>query len=324
VSNKITPLAISPIHKMMEPIPTGIDISFGRAVGDIDYGPWLYVPFELTTSDPNLTAAEAVRLAAIASSRSGQDDWRIAVITERLADNRWVGRSYVAWGDGHFTWPDHIVAPPTAEGDLDIYVDTDDDMDQPAPSPEAQAAALARYSKIVAQADAGADEGDVATGLRLSTPRYLQLISRLSDELGVTLNDRQARCAAVINTLAPIYRWPTVGDLSDSLIVREDGLTLLTTASFSTYDDDNLTRLVLAAHQEACRVQIGPWLWYHDMERASRIAASILEVNVDDVCIEEAGIHALALTVTARSRDGSPYDRHPTIDEAIEAFEGGS
>lgn len=61
----------------------------------------------------------------------------------------------------------------------------------------------------------------------------------------------------------------------------------------STYDFDDLTRLVLLAHEKCIRVQI-----------------------------EQGGPRRLRIVIWKRSREGSNFERHPTIEQAIEKFRG--
>lgn len=62
----------------------------------------------------------------------------------------------------------------------------------------------------------------------------------------------------------------------------------------STFDGDELTRLVVAAHEECCRIEIHP-----------------------------GGPGLLKLWLSERVRDGSIYDSHPTIEQAVEFYRMG-
>ncbi len=64
--------------------------------------------------------------------------------------------------------------------------------------------------------------------------------------------------------------------------------------SLATFDGDDLTRLVLLAHARCIRVQI-----------------------------EQGGPNRLRIAIWKREREGSIFERHPTIEQAIEAFQGG-
>lgn len=61
--------------------------------------------------------------------------------------------------------------------------------------------------------------------------------------------------------------------------------------SFSTYDDDKLTKLCFLAHHRAIRVEINPHSFKY-----------------------------LRLTLSRRSRLGAKHERHPSIDQAVNAF----
>ncbi len=63
--------------------------------------------------------------------------------------------------------------------------------------------------------------------------------------------------------------------------------------SLATYDSDELTRLVLLAHERAIRVQV-----------------------------EQGGPNRLRIAIWKREREGSMYERHPTISDAILRFNG--
>jgi hypothetical protein len=64
--------------------------------------------------------------------------------------------------------------------------------------------------------------------------------------------------------------------------------------SLSTFDTDDLTRLVLLAHEKCIRAQV-----------------------------EQGGPNRLRIAIWKRERGGRMYERHPTIEQAIAAFRGG-
>lgn len=68
------------------------------------------------------------------------------------------------------------------------------------------------------------------------------------------------------------------------------GMELSVYGSIATYDFDVLTRLVVAAHDEAVRVDISP-----------------------------SGPRLLKLSLFPREREGSMTKRHPTMEEAVES-----
>jgi hypothetical protein len=57
----------------------------------------------------------------------------------------------------------------------------------------------------------------------------------------------------------------------------------------SSFDDDGLTRLVILAHEKCVRVQV-----------------------------EQGGPNRLRIEIWKRARSGNIYERHPTIDQAIQ------
>lgn len=61
--------------------------------------------------------------------------------------------------------------------------------------------------------------------------------------------------------------------------------------SLATFDDNDLTRLVLLAHERCVRVQV-----------------------------EQGGPYRLRIAIWKREREGYIYERHPTIEQAIESF----
>ena len=59
----------------------------------------------------------------------------------------------------------------------------------------------------------------------------------------------------------------------------------------ATYDFNTLTRLVLMAHEYSIRVEL-----------------------------QSAGLHGIKIIIHQRKREGSMYERHPTIEKAIKEF----
>ena len=67
------------------------------------------------------------------------------------------------------------------------------------------------------------------------------------------------------------------------------GMAVTTYADMSTFDGDELTRLVIAAHDHAVRVSVCP-----------------------------AGPRMLTIRMWPRKREGGTWERHPEIEEAVE------
>jgi hypothetical protein len=63
--------------------------------------------------------------------------------------------------------------------------------------------------------------------------------------------------------------------------------------SLATFDADDLTRLVLLAHDRCIRVEVG-----------------------------QGGPNRLRIAIHKREREGRMYGRHPTIEQAISSFRG--
>lgn len=70
-------------------------------------------------------------------------------------------------------------------------------------------------------------------------------------------------------------------------------------SSLATYDDSNLTRLVVLAHDRCVRVEM---------------MARLVRSRYEGEWIE---LPAIVLGFSKRQRDGDWYHRHPTIEEAI-------
>lgn len=67
-----------------------------------------------------------------------------------------------------------------------------------------------------------------------------------------------------------------------------EGWAMSHTGSLATYDFNELTRLVILAHDRCVRVQV-----------------------------EQGGPNRLKIAIWKRAREGSMYERHPTIEQAI-------
>lgn len=70
-----------------------------------------------------------------------------------------------------------------------------------------------------------------------------------------------------------------------------DGWSVIHMGSFATYDYDELTRLVIAAHDKCIRVCIMPYKFKE-----------------------------LKIAIWKRQREGGMSKRHPTLEQAIESF----
>lgn len=126
------------------------------------------------------------------------------------------------------------------------------------------------------------------------------------------LSADEARCIDTLSVIQRPYNWILVGDKWDlhgkfpGVQFGETYVIARMAMTFSTFDMDELTRLTLAAHRNAVRISI---------------SAGAYEIKSND---DYDGYHVPYLSVAAhaRTRDGVRYERHPTIEQAIEAFNG--
>lgn len=104
----------------------------------------------------------------------------------------------------------------------------------------------------------------------------------------MTLAADRERCIKVLEAIAPLHNLYRAGmnTLPDRGIEPwGDGVRVRLRMSLSTFDTDRLTRLVKAAHQHRCRVEIGPHSFHH-----------------------------IEITVHPRSETGELYSRHPGME----------
>lgn len=91
------------------------------------------------------------------------------------------------------------------------------------------------------------------------------------------LEDGHKVCLDVLEALTEpsgIYNLPTVTLPPAAIALWPYGaLSILVHGELATFDDDRLTRLVLAAHAKRVRVAISPWRHHLDRTRAEAIAA---------------------------------------------------
>lgn len=98
--------------------------------------------------------------------------------------------------------------------------------------------------------------------------------------------------------------------------------------SLSTYDDDGLTRLVVAAHDAAVRIEVSPshtWAWGGEGERDRVAVAKIYRQMREEYECSPAyakeiarrfedgapGNPSLRILLSLRQRGGSMFERHP-------------
>lgn len=130
----------------------------------------------------------------------------------------------------------------------------------------------------------------------------------INTNTGRTLTDDQARACQVLCSLAKPYNLPLIGDhwqdtveynIDETVHAVEFGpfwVAIHIWSSLSTYDNSQLTRLVLAAHELAVRIEISPAMW--DRQRDS--------------------LPCLRVAAHWRKREGHLFQRHPTIADVLD------
>lgn len=140
--------------------------------------------------------------------------------------------------------------------------------------------------------------------------------------IGVAFTDDHRRCVdTLVDALGPTRRWPAAtGDAGSSVrLAGPQGLSILIDGSLATFDDDSLTRLVIAAHQHRCRVEIRVWRPHLDEDLADRVRHDVADLcEIDEISdVDDTNLRAIDVLVTARQADGDLYTRHPGLDELI-------
>lgn len=158
---------------------------------------------------------------------------------------------------------------------------------------------------------------------------------------GKTLNAEQARCIDALSALQRPYNWPLIGsgwprcDGSEpeprDRELDDDGPPLLAPvifganyviirlshASLATFDFDELTRLVLAAHKLAVRIEVSAetYRWV-DTDSFVSVFDGRKWVETDEHPTGPGS--CLRIAAHARQREGNGWQRHPTIGEVLE------
>jgi len=139
------------------------------------------------------------------------------------------------------------------------------------------------------------------------------------------LSEGHRRClrilAATITHPSGLYNLPTAGALVDSISLWPGGaVAVLLRGELATFDNDQLTRLVLAAHQDLVRVAVRPWLSHQDEGRAQLIARHLCsEYGEDDRYIAwddpTVGHGVMEVTLHPRQASGRRHERHPGLTD---------
>ena len=120
----------------------------------------------------------------------------------------------------------------------------------------------------------------------------------ISRNLGVEANRAQELCLATLCSIDAIYNLHIGGEPVIELL--PSGIRVSYIGSLSTFDDEKLTDLVIAAHRNRVRVQISPGMVEQDYE------GDLLET-----C-------CLNIFLFARGKEGDIYSRHPGMERFTE------
>ena len=161
---------------------------------------------------------------------------------------------------------------------------------------------------------------------------------------GLTLTADQRRCVDVLCSIARPYNLPLIDGGWRDVATTDDGgwtdvgedaperppvvihplfVIARLRSEMATYDGAELTRLVIAAHDAAVRVSIRTET-YRQIDRDSFLSrwsdVQARWVETDEHPASDAP--CLTVILHARQRDGSLFERHPTIEQAVAAIRG--
>lgn len=132
----------------------------------------------------------------------------------------------------------------------------------------------------------------------------------------VVLNEMQRRAVNTIDCILGFAHLGIAGNLwHGGIRLLDDGLDLLVRRNLSTYDDSSLTDIVMAAHENRVRVQIGPWYPHLDEARREEI---IDHLNYEFDCQfdpEDIEFHCMNVILNARQEHGAFCVVHPGLKE---------
>lgn len=133
------------------------------------------------------------------------------------------------------------------------------------------------------------------------------------------LTDGTARCVDTLTAISAIYNLQVLGGqiTPDTVQVTPRFVSVLYTGDLCSYDNDSLTRLTLAAHQQAVRVQIGVWHPDNDIERAVRLCvAGTVAHLTEHGCFETDDDRDAAVAAAVADIEAAEYDiaRHGTVN----------
>lgn len=140
---------------------------------------------------------------------------------------------------------------------------------------------------------------------------------------GVPLNEHQMRALQTLLAIAPWHRLHVLNPTELTVRLIPKGITVLLDDRLSTCDTGGLTRLVVAAHDHAVRVELAAWhTTYLDDGDDNDIGQAVRQAIGDDLGYQpdSIGVTALKVTLTARERSGDRYSSHPTLEDAAAGY----
>lgn len=147
--------------------------------------------------------------------------------------------------------------------------------------------------------------------------------------VNLDLNEDQKRCIKTLVSIDRIYNISFAASPFHGGIEfwPWNAMSVLLRSPLSTFDDDGLTRLVLAAHQNRVRVEIAPWYPHLDEPRRRLMVEYVKEylasdLGVEDLEDDEIEFHCIEVRLHPRKPEGSLFERHPDIHAAIKRYDG--
>lgn len=130
----------------------------------------------------------------------------------------------------------------------------------------------------------------------------------------VTVGDDQARCLNTLAAVAPLHNLNVPRPLRWGIHVDAWGVSALLLQELSTFDNETLTRLVIAAHENCVRVALRPWCNEHHEPRRTRAMRLMFthDIGYGELVPMPP---VMEVTLHARSaRTGRLFARHPGME----------
>lgn len=131
------------------------------------------------------------------------------------------------------------------------------------------------------------------------------------------LSEGNRRCLNVLLAIDQLHNLACPRPIKWGIYVTPNMVSVLLQSQMATFDDERLTRLVIAAHRECVRVSVGPYVpWVDDDDRHRAILVWANQDNDGDRPRDVWPIPPLMeVTLHARqSRIGSTWQRHPGME----------